>query len=213
MNNIDPEIKKGFFNAVESGDLPRLKSLIHEFPESFEQLRYDKLVDSAFDHRQAETLLYLTIAQGLEVSPDFEKAKKFRMAAATGEDEYRQTLEVTAAAIFNFAHESRGRSIACYKFRDLVHDLNTKGIASAKAFMDGSDTPLVLNPSLLPLIQDGSLESFIEKMHADERCGMGHGHDVRMIQTVYDHKEALPLLANLIPSQEVQISADVTRQR
>lgn len=159
MENADTCVKQAIRAATEAGDVPRLRALAIQFPDSFESLRDDDLVDRAVEHRQPGTTLYLTLVHGFEVTPNFDRYhKQFGGDLfAEGVNEYQQTLEVMAEAALNLAHE-KGRSIACYAVRDFAADC-----------ANPLRTPKPMHPEFLRAVASGDVARFTEKYMHDER--------------------------------------------
>jgi hypothetical protein len=159
MNDTADSVKQAIRTATEAGDVPRLRALANQFPDSFESLRDTDLVDRAVEHRQPGATLYLTLVHGFEVTPNFDRYhKQFGGDLfAEGVNEYQQTLEVMADAALNLAH-AKGRSIACYAVRDFAADC-----------ANPARTPKPMHPEFLRALADGHVARFTEKYMRDER--------------------------------------------
>ncbi len=198
MSAVEKEIKEAFFTSIKEGDLKKLKSLISQYPDSFERLYYERLVDTAFESKKANVLLYLIVTYGREVSTNFEVKKKTHISECTGEDEYQQTLEIMAQAIFGLEMEkNKLRSAGCYDLRNLLLACAAGGKAGAEEFLQNHH--LSLNPIIAELIQDGSMERYIDKMIKDERYIPGASrHYFTMLNALADNKENLHILSELV---------------
>jgi hypothetical protein len=184
MDAIKQQMKK----AVRTGDLPRLKSLVASFPDSFETFRYgntsdDNLVDIAWKMRHDAVAIYLIVAHEFEVSPSFEKAAKRYggEAFAQGANEYHQTMEVLANAIVGSPSDSQ-RNLACYAIKHWA--------LGQKTLQDGTETPI--NPELMEHIRSGKLREFCaHKSTSDSTEMIPTAHSVRMVQTLHEHIQTI----------------------
>lgn len=188
MIKADPEVEAAIRRAVVAGDVGKLRALNNEFPDSFEALRDEDLVDLAVEHKKAGAALYLTLHHGFEVSPMFEYNKRSYMGDlfADGTNQLVTTLEVMASAALNFGHE-QGRSLACYGLRNYaVGD-------------DAFKATHPIHPEFLRAASNGDLDQFTQRIMADERFAhCGYRHVGSMLKDFVTHKDTLTQYAQQV---------------
>lgn len=185
MRKADPQVEAKIREAVVAGATDKLRALASQFPDSFEALRDEDLVDLAVQHKKAGAALYLILAHGFETSTMFEYEHRAFLGElfAEGVNQYHTTLEVMASAAMNFAHEA-GRSLACYGTRDFVSALCE------------NRTPLPMHPEFHRAAANGDLARFVEKFSKDERyqrcCNR---HTGQMLRTLKEHGDLVSTYA------------------
>lgn len=181
MVKADPAVEAKIREAVTHGAVDKLRALAQQFPDSFEALRDDTLVDLAVQSRQPGAALYLILHHGFEVSPMFEYDRRSFLGDlfAAGVNQYHVTLEVMSSAALNFDYEN-GRSLACYALRQFADQLHR------------GEQPLATHPEFLRAIAHGDLARFTEKAMHDERYAMcGNRHSCTMLQDFATHGDAM----------------------
>lgn len=181
MFRADPAVEAKIREAVTHGAVDKLRVLAQQFPDSFEALRDDTLVDLAVQQKQAGAALYLILHHGFEVSPMFEYDSRSYLGDlfAAGVNQYHVTLEVMSSAALNFGYEN-GRSLACYALRQFADQLRR------------GEQPLPTHPEFLRAVAHGDLARFTEKFMRDERFEMcGQRHSCTMLKDFATHHDAM----------------------